>query len=104
MVLPAVLTDRLRLPVIAAPMFLVSTPELVLAQCTAGVIGSFPALNARPPSPLDEWLHEITEGLAAWDRGHPDHPAAPFAVNQIVHRSNDRWEEDVATCSRWEVP
>ena len=104
MALPPVLTDRLRLPVIAAPMFLVSTPELVIAECTAGVIGSFPALNARPQSQLDEWLHEITEALAAWDRDHPDEPAAPFAVNQIVHGSNPRWEDDVATCGRWEVP
>ena len=104
MVLPAVLTDRLRLPVIAAPMFLVSTPALVIAECTAGVIGSFPALNARPQTQLDEWLHEITETLAAWDRDHPDEPAAPFAVNQIVHGSNPRWEDDVATCGRWEVP
>jgi nitronate monooxygenase len=104
MVLPAVLTDRLRLPVIAAPMFLVSTPALVIAECTAGVIGSFPALNARPQTQLDEWLHEITEALAAWDRDHPDEPAAPFAVNQIVHGSNPRWEDDVATCGRWEVP
>jgi nitronate monooxygenase len=104
MVLPAVLTDRLRLPVIAAPMFLVSTPALVIAQCTAGVIGSFPALNARPQTQLDEWLQEITEALAVWDRDHPGEPAAPFAVNQIVHGSNPRWEDDVATCGRWEVP
>lgn len=104
MALPPVLTERLRLPVIAAPMFLVSTPALVIAECTAGVIGSFPALNARPQSQLDEWLHEITEALAAWDRDHPDAPAAPFAVNQIVHGSNPRWEDDVATCGRWEVP
>ena len=104
MTLPPVLTERLRIPVIAAPMFIVSTPALVLAECTSGVIGSFPALNARPQSQLDEWLHEITEGLAAWDRDHPDRPAAPFAVNQIVHGSNDRWEDDVATCGRWGVP
>src|SRR5918993_3372062 len=104
MALPSVLTDRVRLPVIAAPMFLVSTPELVIAECTAGVIGSFPALNARPQSQLDEWLHQITEALAAWDRDHPDTPAAPFAVNQIVHGSNPRWQDDVATCGRWEVP
>jgi nitronate monooxygenase len=104
MVLPAVLTDRLRLPVIAAPMFLVSTPALVIAQCTAGVIGSFPALNARPQTQLDEWLQEITEALAVWDRDHPGEPAAPFAVNQIVHGSNPRWEDDVARCGRWQVP
>ncbi|MDY7106737.1 MAG: nitronate monooxygenase family protein [Actinomycetota bacterium] len=104
MALPPVLTDRLRLPVIAAPMFMVSNPALVIAECTAGVVGSFPALNARPQSQLDEWLHEITEALAAWDRDHPDTPAAPFAVNQIVHGTNPRWEEDVATCARYEVP
>ena len=104
MALPPVLTERLRIPVIAAPMFIVSTPELVIAECTAGIIGSFPALNARPQTQLDEWLHEITEALAAWDRDHPDRPAAPFAVNQIVHGSNPRWEDDVATCGRWEVP
>src|SRR5688572_29192443 len=104
MALPPVLTDRLCLPVIAAPMFLVSTPELVIAECTAGVIGPFPALNARPQSQLDEWLHQISEALAAWDRDHPDRPAAPFAVNQIVHRSNSRLQEDMATCAKWRVP
>ncbi|MET0457982.1 MAG: nitronate monooxygenase, partial [Ilumatobacteraceae bacterium] len=88
MTLPPVLHEHLRIPVIAAPMFLVSTPALVVAECTAGVVGSFPALNARPQSQLDEWLHEITETLAAWDRTHPDRPAAPYAVNQIVHSSN----------------
>lgn len=85
-------------------MFIVSTPRLVIAQCTAGIVGSFPALNARPAGRLDEWLHEITEGLSAWDRDHPDRPAAPFAVNQIVHRSNDRFEQDLEVCSRWKVP
>jgi nitronate monooxygenase len=104
MTLPPVLVDKLRIPVIAEPMFLVSTPALVIAQCTAGVIGSFPALNARPQTQLDEWLHQITEALAAWDREHPDEPAAPFAVNQIVHASNPRWEHDVDTCGRWGVP
>jgi nitronate monooxygenase len=104
MALPPVLHERLRIPVIAAPMFLVSTPELVIAECTAGIIGSFPALNARPQSQLDEWLHEITETLAAWDRDHPEQPAAPYAVNQIVHGSNPRWEDDVATCERYGVP
>src|ERR1700674_4409590 len=98
MTLPPVLVDKLRIPVIAAPMFLVSTPALVIAQCTAGVIGSFPALNTRPQTQLDEWLHQINEALAAWDREHPDEPAAPFAVNQIVHASNPRWEHDVDTC------
>jgi len=85
-------------------MFIVSNPKLVIAQCTSGIVGSFPALNARPASLLDEWLHEITEGLSAWDRDHPDNPAAPFAVNQIVHRSNDRFEHDVEVCAKWKVP
>ncbi|HSR01013.1 MAG TPA: nitronate monooxygenase family protein [Sphingomicrobium sp.] len=103
MSLPAILT-RLRIPVIAAPMFIVSNPRLVIAQCTSGIVGSFPALNARPASQLDEWLHEITESLAKWDKDHPGRPAAPFAVNQIVHRSNDRFEHDVEVCARWKVP
>ena len=103
MSIPAVL-ERLRIPVIGAPMFIVSNPKLVIAQCTAGIVGSFPALNARPASLLDEWLHEIHEALAAWDRDHPDRPAAPFAVNQIVHRSNDRFEQDMAVCAKWKVP
>ncbi|WP_414901353.1 NAD(P)H-dependent flavin oxidoreductase [Sphingomonas flavalba] len=98
------LFDRLRLPVIASPMFIVSGPELVIAQCKAGIVGSFPALNARPQALLDEWLHRITEELAAWNRDHPDAPAAPFAVNQIVHKSNDRLEADLATCAKWQVP
>jgi nitronate monooxygenase len=85
-------------------MFIVSQPKLVIAQCTAGIVGSFPALNARPAELLDEWLHEITEALAAWDRDHPDRPAAPFAVNQIVHRSNDRFEHDMHVCAKWKVP
>jgi nitronate monooxygenase len=101
--LPPVLS-RLRIPVIGAPMFIVSNPALVIAQCTAGIVGSFPALNARPAALLDEWLHEIGEALAAWDRDHPDRPAAPFAVNQIVHRSNDRFEQDMAVCAKWQVP
>jgi nitronate monooxygenase len=96
--------DRLRLPAIGAPLFIVSNPDLVIAQCTAGIVGSFPALNARPQSLLDEWLHRIAETLAAWDRDHPDRPAAPFAVNQIVHRSNDRLEQDLMTCAKWKVP
>lgn len=96
--------DRLRLPVIASPMFIVSGPELVIAQCKAGIVGSFPALNARPQSQLDEWLHQIEEELAAWDRDHPDQPSAPYAVNQIVHRSNPRLEEDLATCAARKVP
>lgn len=103
MSLPAIF-DRLRLPVIAAPLFIISHPALVIAQCKAGVVGSFPALNARPQSQLNEWLHQITEELAAWDKDHPDTPAAPFAVNQIVHRSNDRFEADMTTCAEWKVP
>ena len=103
MSLPPVLSS-LRLPVIGAPMFIISQPKLVIAQCTAGIVGSFPALNARPAELLDEWLHEITEALAAWDRDHPERPAAPFAVNQIVHRSNDRLEHDIAVCAKWKVP
>ena len=103
MSLPSIL-QGLRLPVIGAPLFIVSNPKLVIAQCKAGVVGSFPALNARPQSQLDEWLHEIAEALAAWDRDNPDRPAAPFAVNQIVHRSNERIEQDLATCAKWKVP
>jgi nitronate monooxygenase len=94
----------LRIPVVAAPMFIVSNPKLVIAQCTAGIVGSFPSLNARPAEQLDEWLHEITEALSAWDREHPEKPAAPFAVNQIVHRSNDRFEHDMEVCAKWKVP
>jgi nitronate monooxygenase len=101
--LPPILS-RLRLPVIGAPLFIVSNPKLVIAQCKAGIVGSFPALNARPAAQLDEWLHEITEALGAHDREHPDAPAAPFAVNQIVHRTNDRFEHDMEVCARWKVP
>lgn len=96
--------DRLRLPVIGSPLFIVSGPELVIAQCKAGIVGSFPALNARPQSELDEWLHRITEELAEHNRAHPERPAAPFAVNQIVHKTNDRLEADMATCAKWQVP
>src|SRR3982750_3620528 len=103
MTLPSVF-QRLRLPAIGAPLFIVSNPELVIAQCKAGIVGSFSALNARPPSLLDEGLHRITEELAAWDRDHPDAPSAPYAVNQIVHRSNDRLQQDMATCAKWKVP
>lgn len=103
MALPAIF-DKLRLPVIGSPLFIVSGPELVIAQCKAGVVGSFPALNARPASQLDEWLHQITEELAAHNRDNPDRPAAPYAVNQIVHKSNNRLQEDVATCAKWQVP
>ena len=104
MSLPSPLFDPLRLPVIASPMFIVSTPKLVIAQCQAGIVGSFPAVNARPQSQLDEWLHQVTEELAAWTRAHPERPAAPFAVNQIVHKSNDRLEADLETCAKWRVP
>ena len=103
MTLPAIF-DNLRLPLIGSPLFIISGPELVIAQCKAGIVGSFPALNARPQSMLDEWLHQITEELAAWNRDNPDKPAAPFAVNQIVHKSNDRLDQDMATCAKWKVP
>ena len=103
MALPAIF-DNLRLPLIGSPLFLVSGPELVIAQCKAGVVGSFPSLNARPISQLDEWLHQITEELAAHNRDNPDRPAAPYAVNQIVHKSNNRLEEDIAMCGKWQVP
>ena len=96
--------DRLRLPVIGSPLFIVSGPELVIAQCKAGIIGSFPTLNARPSGVLDEWLHRITEELAAHNRDNPDRPAAPFAVNQIVHKTNNRLDEDMAVCAKWQVP
>ena len=101
--LPEVLRD-LPLPVIAAPLFIISTPQLVIAQCKAGVVGSMPALNARPVSQLDDWLAEITETLAAHNRAHPESPAAPFAINQIVHKSNDRLEQDMALCVQYQVP
>jgi nitronate monooxygenase len=103
MALPAIF-DKLRLPVIGSPLFIVSGPELVIAQCKAGVVGSFPALNARPQAQLDEWLHQITEELAAHNRDNPDRPAAPYAVNQIVHGSNNRLEQDLMTCGKWQVP
>ncbi len=103
-VLPQSIVDRLRLPVIGSPLFIVSGPELVIAQCKAGIVGSFPALNARPLSLLDEWLHRITEELAAHDHAHPDQPAAPFSVNQIVHESNPRLDDDLAVCAKWKVP
>jgi nitronate monooxygenase len=103
MPVPAIF-DRLRLPVIGAPLFIVSNPDIVIAQCKAGIVGSFPALNARPQSQLDEWIHQITEELAAHDRDHPDALSAPFSVNQIVHRSNDRFEQDMQTCAKWKVP
>ncbi|MEA3536287.1 nitronate monooxygenase family protein [Rhizobium sp. CC-YZS058] len=104
MALPPILKDRLRLPVIAAPLFIISHPALTIAQCKAGVIGAFPALNARPDSALDDWLAEITETLAAHDRANPDRPSAPFAVNQIVHKTNRRLEHDLALCVKYRVP
>ena len=103
MSLPPIL-QGLRIPVIGSPLFIVSSPKLVIAQCTSGIVGSFPALNARPAELLDEWMHEITEALAAWNRDHPERPAAPYAVNQIVHRSNDRFEHDMQVCAKWKVP
>ena len=101
--LPAAL-KRVPLPIIGAPLFIISNPKLVIAQCRAGIVGSMPSLNARPASQLDEWLHEITEGLAAHDRDHPDAPAAPYAINQIVHKTNDRLEHDMQVCARYKVP
>ncbi len=104
MALPTILQGKLRLPVVGAPLFIISHPALVIAQCKAGVVGSFPALNARPLSQLDEWLHEITEALAAHDKANPDRPAAPFAVNQIVHKSNARLEQDLELTVKWKAP
>jgi nitronate monooxygenase len=95
---------HLELPVIGSPLFIISNPKLVIAQCQAGIVGSMPALNARPASQLDEWLHEITETLAAYDRAHPEKPAAPFAINQIVHKSNDRLEHDMEMVVKYKVP
>ena len=103
MALPPILAN-LPLPIVGAPLFIVSNPKLVIAQCTAGVVGSMPALNARPAEQLDEWLAEITEGLAAWNRAHPDQPAAPYAINQIVHKSNGRLEHDMAVWERLKEP
>ena len=103
MALPTVL-QRVPFPVIGSPLFIISNPKLVIAQCQAGIVGAMPALNARPASQLDEWLAEITETLAAWDRDHPESPAAPFAINQIVHKTNDRLEQDMAVCARYRVP
>ena len=104
MALPSILSERLRLPVVAAPLFIISNPDLVIAQCKAGVIGSFPALNARPAEELDRWLEKITTELAEYDAAHPEAPSAPFAVNQIVHSSNDRLQHDVEMCVKWKVP
>src|SRR5262245_58664390 len=104
MSLPPILRGRLRIPVVGAPLFIISHPDLVVAQCTSGVVGSFPALNARPADQLDAWLTEIRERLAAWDAAHPERPAAPFAVNQIVHKSNDRLAHDLELCVKHRVP
>jgi len=104
MTLPPILAEGLTVPVVAAPLFICSGPELVTAQCTAGVLGSFPALNARPASMLDDWLSQIQETLATYSGQHPDAPAAPFAVNQIVHRTNDRLDRDVQACVDHRVP
>ena len=104
MALPPILSERLRLPIVAAPLFIISTPDLVIAQCKAGIVGSFPALNARPAAELDRWLERITNELAEYDAANPDKPSAPFAVNQIVHGSNDRLQHDVEMCVKWKVP
>lgn len=101
--IPAVL-QHLRLPLIGSPLFIISNPQLVIAQCKAGVVGSMPALNARPAAQLDDWLAEITETLTAWDAAHPEQPSAPFAINQIVHKSNDRLEQDMQVCAKYKVP
>jgi len=101
--LPAALSN-LRLPVIGSPLFIISNPRLVIAQCQAGIVGSMPSLNARPAELLDDWLAEITETLAAYDRAHPEAPSAPFAINQIVHKSNDRLEHDMQVCAKYKVP
>ncbi|KQV60386.1 2-nitropropane dioxygenase [Pelomonas sp. Root1217] len=103
MALPPILKN-LPLPAIGSPLFIISNPKLVIEQCKAGVVGSMPALNARPAELLDEWLAEITETLAAYNRANPDRPAAPFAINQIVHKSNERLEHDMQVCARYKVP
>ena len=103
MPLPGVLAT-LPLPIIGAPLFIISNPKLVIEQCKAGVVGSMPALNARPAAQLDDWLAEITETLAAYNEANPDRPAAPFAINQIVHKSNDRLDHDMAMCAKYKVP
>jgi nitronate monooxygenase len=103
MPLPGVLAS-LPLPIIGAPLFIISNPKLVIEQCKAGVVGSMPALNARPAEQLDEWLAEITETLAAYNKANPGKPAAPFAINQIVHKSNDRLEHDMQMCAKYKVP
>ncbi|MBT4386001.1 MAG: nitronate monooxygenase [Betaproteobacteria bacterium] len=104
MAIPDIMRGKLRIPVVAAPLFIISNPDLVIAQCKAGIIGSFPSLNARPIEVLDEWLQRITNELAAYDQANPDNPSAPFAVNQIVHRSNDRLDQDMDLCEKYQVP
>ena len=104
MAIPEILKDRLSIPVVGSPLFIISGPELVIAQCKAGVVGSFPSLNARPVEVLDQWLTQINEELDAYNAANPDNPAAPFAVNQIVHNSNDRLMQDVELCVKHEVP
>ena len=101
--LPPVL-KKLALPVIGSPLFIISNPKLVIEQCKAGIVGSMPSLNARPADLLEDWLAEITETLAAWDKAHPEQPSAPFAINQIVHKSNDRLEHDMQVCAKYKVP
>ena len=101
--LPPVL-QNLALPVIGSPLFIISNPQLVIAQCQAGIVGSMPSLNARPAAQLDDWLAEITETLAAYDKAHPEAPSAPFAINQIVHKTNDRLEHDMQVCAKYKVP
>lgn len=104
MAIPEIMKGRLSVPVVASPLFIISNPDLVIAQCKAGIVGSFPSLNARPLALLDEWLERITSELAAYDKANPDKPSAPFAVNQIVHRSNDRLDDDIALCEKYKVP
>lgn len=104
MSMPALFKGRLSIPVIGSPLFIISVPDLVIAQCKAGVVGAFPALNARPAALLDEWLARIREELAAYDKAHPERPSAPFAVNQIVHKSNNRLDHDLALCEKHKVP
>ena len=104
MALPPILKDTLRLPIIASPLFIISNPDLVIAQCKAGIVGSFPALNARPEPVLDQWLQRINDELDRHNQENPDSPAAPYAVNQIVHSSNDRLQHDVEMCVKWKVP
>jgi nitronate monooxygenase len=104
MAIPSILHNRLSVPVVGSPLFIISNPDLVIAQCKAGIVGSFPALNARPEGVLEQWLDRITTELAEHDRNHPERPSAPFAVNQIVHRSNNRLDTDMEVCKKYRVP